>query len=397
MDPKPPPFTRRGTKEEPVEVSADEILEAIAEGRDIDVHHAIIEGDLRIVKVADRLEKQRTSKYGSQKKPIIEGNIRIFYGTIYGETEFFDTIFSGKVDFSFTAFAGLARFSGAIFSEDVDFSLALFNEDAAFSRVTFNRKSKFNAAHLVYPHFGGATFNEDANFVNASFSGNPKFEHVRFGSDVLFEGVSADNPGNFADVHFRENTVFVGLWNHFLRWLPRVIVFAVSIGKLKVSGLPKWPVTNFSGFNTNIVIDASSNPYLKRYIDDEQWIESWKNRGWWRKVLFVLWELTSHCGRSFGLWLFWALAIATAFARIYDSLGNKHIAFNVEKFLEQGVNPDFWSYLYYSIVTFTTLGFGDIVPLSNLGRLVVGIEVFLGYLMLGGLISIFANKFARRS
>jgi hypothetical protein len=53
--------------------------------------------------------------------------------------------------------------------------------------------------------------------------------------------------------------------------------------------------------------------------------------------------------------------------------------------------------IYYSVVTFTTLGFGDIVPKTNLAALLVMAEVILGYVMLGGLISIFATKLARRS
>jgi hypothetical protein len=52
---------------------------------------------------------------------------------------------------------------------------------------------------------------------------------------------------------------------------------------------------------------------------------------------------------------------------------------------------------YFSVVTFTTLGFGDVKPLDWLGQLWITLEVLSGYLMLGGLISIFANKFARRS
>lgn len=53
--------------------------------------------------------------------------------------------------------------------------------------------------------------------------------------------------------------------------------------------------------------------------------------------------------------------------------------------------------VYYSLVTFTTLGFGDIVPKTGWGMFWVTVEVVLGYIMLGGLISIFATKLARRS
>ena len=60
--------------------------------------------------------------------------------------------------------------------------------------------------------------------------------------------------------------------------------------------------------------------------------------------------------------------------------------------------PVFTSY-YYSIVTFTTLGFGDVTPQPTewLMQLYLTIEVILGYIMLGGLISILATKLARRA
>ncbi len=52
---------------------------------------------------------------------------------------------------------------------------------------------------------------------------------------------------------------------------------------------------------------------------------------------------------------------------------------------------------YYSVVTFTTLGFGDVIPTTQVAAYWVMAEVILGYIMLGGLISIFANKVARQS
>ena len=51
----------------------------------------------------------------------------------------------------------------------------------------------------------------------------------------------------------------------------------------------------------------------------------------------------------------------------------------------------------YSIVTFTTLGFGDIKPENMTAAWWVMAEEIVGYVMLGGLISILATKLARRS
>lgn len=52
---------------------------------------------------------------------------------------------------------------------------------------------------------------------------------------------------------------------------------------------------------------------------------------------------------------------------------------------------------YFSIVTFTTLGFGDVTPLNRAAEIWITLEVILGYGMLGLLISILASKVARRS
>ena len=53
--------------------------------------------------------------------------------------------------------------------------------------------------------------------------------------------------------------------------------------------------------------------------------------------------------------------------------------------------------IYFSTVTFTTLGYGDITPSTSLPQILVMVEVTLGYIGFGGLLSIFAAKMARRA
>lgn len=69
-----------------------------------------------------------------------------------------------------------------------------------------------------------------------------------------------------------------------------------------------------------------------------------------------------------------------------------------------GVNPtlnsdiDGWvEAIYFSVVTFATLGFGDITPTNAAGRVCVVLEVLGGYAMLGLLVSVFASRLLRRS
>lgn len=63
-------------------------------------------------------------------------------------------------------------------------------------------------------------------------------------------------------------------------------------------------------------------------------------------------------------------------------------------FLERNVVTDFMSCLYFSTVTFTTVGYGDITPL-NLSVLLSGIEMFLGLTMMGIWTATLAMKITR--
>jgi len=57
----------------------------------------------------------------------------------------------------------------------------------------------------------------------------------------------------------------------------------------------------------------------------------------------------------------------------------------------------FWDYLYYSIVTFTTLGYGDLVPKANAGyRLLAGSEAFIGAFMIGLFVFTLSRKYSAR-
>ena len=90
-----------------------------------------------------------------------------------------------------------------------------------------------------------------------------------------------------------------------------------------------------------------------------------------------------------------AVAFAIAFMAMPMSMWAHHVA-GGSAASEVG-RPDFLRALYFSVSTLMTLGLGDEVPVTGLGRLVTMTEVVVGYVMLGGLLSIFANKLARLS
>lgn len=145
---------------------------------------------------------------------------------------------------------------------------------------------------------------------------------------------------------------------------------------------------------------------FKTFVQDEDYLEEFQAMypGWYK-----LWLWSSDCGRSFLRLAAIAFAIVVACAVLYRPAPfwtpDWWVAF-VDAWgprLEQtasafaGQPLDFWSSLYFSIVTFTTLGYGDVVAANWQARVLVTVEVMLGYLMLGSLISILANKLARRA
>ncbi|HBC05751.1 MAG TPA: metal transporter [Aequorivita sp.] len=50
--------------------------------------------------------------------------------------------------------------------------------------------------------------------------------------------------------------------------------------------------------------------------------------------------------------------------------------------LNRSFIPQFFEFLYFSLITFSSVGFGDIVPLNIAGKLLVMMEVFLSFLVL---------------
>jgi len=124
---------------------------------------------------------------------------------------------------------------------------------------------------------------------------------------------------------------------------------------------------------------------VRRHIIDENFLKEFRQTGRKARVAYELWRLTSDCGRSITRWFVCVLLVSCFFASVY-----------VFTNIDYGPHQTWISPWYFSVVTLTTLGYGDILPVSVGAKLVVMTEVAIGYLMFGGLISIFANKMARR-
>ena len=111
-----------------------------------------------------------------------------------------------------------------------------------------------------------------------------------------------------------------------------------------------------------------------------------------RLFLFKAWKLIDH-GRSLSKVAFYAFLIATFYGFIY--LLDMKLGWEIMDYSNSA--KTWFTPFYYSVVTYTTLGFGDVTADSLFGEIFVISEVILGYFTLGLLLAILANTIARRS
>jgi hypothetical protein len=133
-------------------------------------------------------------------------------------------------------------------------------------------------------------------------------------------------------------------------------------------------------------IDFTGAYLCRRFIVDQNYIAEFRRQGPCAEVVYRVWRLTSDCGRSMLRWAISTGAIVVVFAWIYTFVA-----------LDYGEYETRLSPIYYSVVTLTTLGYGDVHPASAPAQVVAMLQVILGYVMLGGLLSIISNKMVRRA
>lgn len=124
---------------------------------------------------------------------------------------------------------------------------------------------------------------------------------------------------------------------------------------------------------------------LRRAVIDQNFLWEFRRQSRIHEMLYQVWWVTSDCGRSIWRWAAFTLTIGFVYGLGYEALS-----------MDYGPYETWLSPFYFSIVTLTTLGFGDAVPTGPISQLAVMSEVVVGYVMLGGLMSIFSSKMGRR-
>ncbi|OGQ86022.1 MAG: hypothetical protein A2464_09680 [Deltaproteobacteria bacterium RIFOXYC2_FULL_48_10] len=291
------------------------------------------------------------SKQGEEiKRRIIEVNLR--YGSSNEYRQFIGTVKISwgekppKIDLRGIDFSGFSNLTDdEIFGFDFsDCSLTYSNfSDAELST------SNFKGTDILYSNFSHSELDEcdfsDANLTLSDFSSSS------------LEGSNFQNSW-ISDVSFRNANL------GYIKYNRRTDFHNIDIASAK----------------------GSSNPIFVSYVKRKQYLKHFQSQSSGNKVLYYVWLSISDCGQSFTRWSLTSLVICIGFGFMYSTFPDSFIIAN-----NRASTP--FTFYYYSAVAFTTLGFGDIVPKALWAEVAVTAEVIIGYVMLGGLISIFATKF----
>jgi hypothetical protein len=139
------------------------------------------------------------------------------------------------------------------------------------------------------------------------------------------------------------------------------------------------------------VRDAKDQDYLDTLENRIESIPSAARRRWYG-FWFRAWGLIDY-GRSLARVFAFAFVMAMIFGTIYFL--DYHLEWGFLEYSSAGTS--LLSPYFHSFVTYTKLGFGSMTPKNGIGEFLLVCEGILGYVTLGLLLSILANRVARRS
>lgn len=356
---------------------------------------------------------------------IFEQKADFSYVTFHGEAIFVEAVFcqsvsflkacfQGEADFSGVEFHQDANFTGAVFQQEADFRVKKFHEvffesaefqqEARFTRAKFILTANFRNATFRFAFFNGAHFNSLALFQETTFQERMNFSEVECCPKIMFNNAKFPKDTNF------HNTVLTNC-EFYGSNIEEANLTGANWGKkiTKNEVIPEERDREYE--KAEKVYRSIKHSYKKSgdydlaadfYYREMECVRKQKHPFKLKRVFTrgFIWHsiiLRRVCGygEKPGRALAWAAIIILFFAVLYypNPLGHGWIELNAE--WKHQLLPDFVKAVHFSIITFATLGYGNIHPVNLPANVVTAIEVILGYLMFGVLVTLVVRKIAR--
>jgi voltage-gated potassium channel Kch len=306
--------------------------------------------------------------------------------------DFWQCVFAGNAEFGSAKIGGMVDFSTAVINGNTYFTKAEIGSDARFigtqarGALYFNRAKVRGEADFSGTKFGGEAdfsgtkFGGEADFSSTTISGNARFRVTRFARRVCFSLTNFKGMTDFPGVTLPPAGLFngavlrPGYGESFCRFAKQV---SQNMGEYRKAG--DWHY------------EERRHALAQRIV---------RHKEWWRRILACLnpWYLGELIFMQ-GLFGYGekplrvvrgAVAVILTWALGFRVFGGVRLNSSTGEVLSS-----FWDALYFSLATFTTMGFGDFRPVTTGARLLAEAEAFSGVLMAALLAVSLAKRFSR--
>ena len=382
---------------------------------------------------------------------VFEGEVDMGSVRFSNDVSFEGASFRGEASFEGAHFDAGSQWVKARFDGDTLFKGATFGDDAHFEEVRFGTSTDFgHAKFLGDVHFdhlrvdgtvylGFAEFMKYTFFIEVECEGEADFSFAEFMNyadftrshwsdlnmtDVIFERRGCFDgaiiaAGTFEDAELRHVTFRdVDLANVFTTGasLEEAYMSQARWGKVEWGPLGK----KLEVREETLAIEEDTREALNRAESAHRNLkESYKNEGDYETAgEFFIREMAIRRkvalkDREYGYWvmsnliaglcgygerptrvIFWWFAFTFTFAVVYFT-GHLIEYSDGATRIDFTTLSGFLTCLYFSVVTFTTLGFGDISPVTDAGRAIASVEAFTGAFMIALFVLVFGRKMIR--
>ena len=374
-------------------ISASQLLQALADGDDIQLSRCTITGVLDINRLFDPAEKFQTHKLSIKQnqdrrtltlsqqivfdKCTFEENV-VFAGPwsepdsvtvgFKADVIFNSSVFKGQARFRNAVFHGIAGFDGCTFGGVVTFKNARFHKDAKFRTATFNG----------YFLCGNAVFNSSARFTNSHFAKGANFSEVKFYDHTDFGGVYSSSRAVpiYDSIFFARHRY--GNDESFWRFVKQS---AQEAGHYRLAGECFYNERCASLWHRFCGADYDTLSLLKKLTRLLLGVRLLPELIFGR-LLFGYGERPIRVlAASAMIIIFCAFIFSQPGSLVYRS---------------NPTPPSFWQGLYFSTITFTTLGYGDLYPAADgFFRTVAMAEAVAGACLMALFVVCLAKRFSR--
>ncbi|MFH1614438.1 MAG: pentapeptide repeat-containing protein [Planctomycetota bacterium] len=374
-------------------ITARDILQAIANGHDIALRNCTVSGQLILTRLLDGHEDFEKSKIHirqcrnmkiitlhqavSFESCTFEENVS--FGPPWAEPDIISVVFEKAVIFNSSVFNQQTYFRNAVFNDHAGFDGCIFTGLSSFRNVHFKAKAMFRTSVFRgYALVNETVFTRDAQFTNTHFQKGVNFANTKFNGYVDFSGIYSGSRSIpvFEGVAFTRHSY--GEDETFWRFVKQA---ALEAGHYQLAGecfynercAQLWH--RFRGPNYDIL------PITK-------------------KILRIIMSARLIPQLVLGRYLFGygerPIRIIVAGFIIIVACGFYYTRWGTLLYLGKTHQPTLLDGLYFSTITFTTLGFGDLYPgFDDMTRYVAMAEALAGACLIAMFIVCLAKRFSR--